>query len=97
MRQLIGGDQEQILAVLPPDHHVFAPDLAREQRSEEPTSELQSLMRISYAVFCLKKKNTTYAVSRSTNQNLKLLQYTPDDTERTHSYNTLNRYNTKSM
>src|SRR3546814_8421653 len=29
------------------------------QRSEEHTSELQSLMRISYAVFCLKKKNTT--------------------------------------
>src|SRR3546814_1923947 len=28
-------------------------------RSEEHTSELQSLMRISYAVFCLKKKNTT--------------------------------------
>src|SRR3546814_5066905 len=30
----------------------------RPQRSEEHTSELQSLMRISYAVFCLKKKNT---------------------------------------
>src|SRR3546814_1342748 len=29
------------------------------QRSEEHTSELQSLMRISYAVFCLKKKTTT--------------------------------------
>src|SRR3546814_8065062 len=28
-------------------------------RSEEHTSELQSLMRISYAVFCLKKKNHT--------------------------------------
>src|SRR3546814_1917992 len=28
------------------------------KRSEEHTSELQSLMRISYAVFCLKKKNT---------------------------------------
>src|SRR3546814_2036559 len=28
-----------------------------DQRSEEHTSELQSLMRISYAVFCLKKKN----------------------------------------
>src|SRR3546814_10484897 len=28
-----------------------------EERSEEHTSELQSLMRISYAVFCLKKKN----------------------------------------
>src|SRR3546814_5019205 len=30
--------------------------LARAHRSEEHTSELQSLMRISYAVFCLKKK-----------------------------------------
>src|SRR3546814_9675290 len=30
----------------------------RTERSEEHTSELQSLMRISYAVFCLKKKNT---------------------------------------
>src|SRR3546814_7968518 len=29
-----------------------------DRRSEEHTSELQSLMRISYAVFCLKKKNT---------------------------------------
>src|SRR3546814_7271216 len=29
------------------------------QRSEEHTSELQSLMRISYAVFCLKKKHKT--------------------------------------
>src|SRR3546814_4354870 len=29
-----------------------------EERSEEHTSELQSLMRISYAVFCLKKKKT---------------------------------------
>src|SRR3546814_2426800 len=40
-----------------------APDAAAgesgigEHRSEEHTSELQSLMRISYAVFCLKKKN----------------------------------------
>src|SRR3546814_9014850 len=30
------------------------------ERSEEHTSELQSLMRISYAVFCLKKKKTTH-------------------------------------
>src|SRR3546814_2433181 len=34
-----------------------APD-DRHRRSEEHTSELQSLMRISYAVFCLKKKKT---------------------------------------
>src|SRR3546814_6787147 len=32
---------------------------ARASRSEEHTSELQSLMRISYAVFCLKKKKNT--------------------------------------
>src|SRR3546814_9286669 len=31
--------------------------LMKPRRSEEHTSELQSLMRISYAVFCLKKKN----------------------------------------
>src|SRR3546814_1321407 len=36
----------------------LAPGTYRLQRSEEHTSELQSLMRISYAVFCLKKKNT---------------------------------------
>src|SRR3546814_8167914 len=34
------------------------------QRSEEHTSELQSLMRISYAVFCLKKKTTTAQIVR---------------------------------
>src|SRR3546814_3753027 len=33
---------------------------AANTRSEEHTSELQSLMRISYAVFCLKKKTTTH-------------------------------------
>src|SRR3546814_8763909 len=35
------------------------------RRSEEHTSELQSLMRISYAVFCLKKKKTTHTISCS--------------------------------
>src|SRR3546814_7510412 len=36
----------------------------RERRSEEQTSELQSLMRISYAVFCL-KKTTHYLITNS--------------------------------
>src|SRR3546814_3426502 len=36
-------------------------------RSEEHTSELQSLMRISYAVFCLKKKNITQHLHHNTN------------------------------
>src|SRR3546814_19682631 len=38
-------------------HHLLAALLG--ERSEEHTSELQSLMRISYAVFCLKKKKKT--------------------------------------
>src|SRR3546814_9233599 len=37
-------------------------------RSEEHTSELQSLMRISYAVFCLKKKTTHILTPTTTNQ-----------------------------
>src|SRR3546814_2391231 len=40
-----------------PLFRVFRPLLRFCARSEEHTSELQSLMRISYAVFCLKKKN----------------------------------------
>src|SRR3546814_3289898 len=38
-------------------HRALA-ELPERERSEEHTSELQSLMRISYAVFCLKKKNS---------------------------------------
>src|SRR3546814_9054569 len=39
------------------EHHVRQVEI---ERSEEHTSELQSLMRISYAVFCLKKKKYVY-------------------------------------
>src|SRR3546814_7213280 len=39
-------------------NHLLPPFDNPEIRSEEHTSELQSLMRTSYAVFCLKKKNT---------------------------------------
>src|SRR3546814_19216872 len=49
-------------SVGPFDHHPLAGMHAVddvELRSEEHTSELQSLMRISYAVFCLKKKKNT--------------------------------------
>src|SRR3546814_6699641 len=44
---------------------LIAGDVGREDilRSEEHTSELQSLMRISYAVFCLKKKNTNKTIT----------------------------------
>src|SRR3546814_5896812 len=67
-----GGGLRQLTS--PPGHHegpVWSPDgrtlsfvrtdSRGTQRSEEHTSELQSLMRISYAVFCLKKKKLTTA------------------------------------
>src|SRR3546814_7951667 len=47
------------------------------ERSEEHTSELQSLMRISYAVFCLKKKNKntiTKTKQRTTTRNIQYTQ-----------------------
>src|SRR3546814_8105339 len=46
--------EESLIFALPPE---LRKDIRAAQRSEEHTSELQSLMRISYAVFCLKKKN----------------------------------------
>src|SRR3546814_6183797 len=45
--------------------------LAARERSEERTSELQSLMRISYAVLCLKKKTQTYDTFNSHSQTTK--------------------------
>src|SRR3546814_8048250 len=55
------GKQAINLVKMSHAHHGGAIELAcvRGQRSDEHTSELQSLMRISYAVFCLKKKKTT--------------------------------------
>src|SRR3546814_2313941 len=60
-RQLLGCEPgsmicERCSALLPGQ---AATPASRTDRSEEHTSELQSLMRISYAVFCLTKKNTT--------------------------------------
>src|SRR3546814_3044650 len=62
-RDALAGDRWiEVLGIVPRVGHAqLLPVLAIEQicrmRSEEHTSELQSLMRISYAVFCLKKKN----------------------------------------
>src|SRR3546814_5819500 len=59
-----GSDQDQRghghTASVPTQEHAGAVRCVRvsRSRSEEHTSELQSLMRISYAVFCLKKKKT---------------------------------------
>src|SRR3546814_9272533 len=51
---LVAGDQRADVAAVLAGGKIRA---AHGNRSEEHTSELQSLMRISYAVFCLKKKN----------------------------------------
>src|SRR3546814_4516715 len=49
---------------------VYEVDRSRDgKRSEEHTSELQSLMRISYAVFCLKKKNKAHTHKSNTKPN----------------------------
>src|SRR3546814_3747787 len=45
-------------------------------RSEEHTSELQSLMRISYAVFCLKKKKQKHSIQTTTRMNMNIKQKT---------------------
>src|SRR3546814_6418118 len=75
LRALLHDPQRRHLSVL-----VFAPvygavrvgnlDAALVEdllRSEEHTSELQSLLRITYAVFCLKKKNNTYHLHTKNN------------------------------
>src|SRR3546814_2548941 len=62
----VGADHHRVgavgVAAVADDHLIVLrgvrlPGAGQADRSEEHTSELQSLMRISYAVFCLKKKN----------------------------------------
>src|SRR3546814_8720823 len=56
LRDIVAAEQRQVHPRLPLRHPVAHRGDAARDRSEEHTSELQSLMRISYAVFCLKKK-----------------------------------------
>src|SRR3546814_4976539 len=60
MASVIGSHGLDLVTLLAAAGFALAlrPGASRRARSEEHTSELQSLMRISYAVFCLKKKNT---------------------------------------
>src|SRR3546814_7822860 len=61
--EVAGGDMAMLsfetLTWCPIDRCLILPELLT-GRSEEHTSELQSLMRISYAVFCLKNKQTQH-------------------------------------
>src|SRR3546814_7345699 len=60
---------EQMFTAARRRHHTDA-EIARDlcKRSEEHTSELQSLMRISYAVFCLKKKKISNTKTKTMNK-----------------------------
>src|SRR3546814_6887218 len=68
-RYLVGREQLQMVMVLvdgeigPTKLDQSILEWLRDERSEEHTSELQSLMRISYAVFCLKKKNDKHLLT----------------------------------
>src|SRR3546814_17649423 len=70
LRAIVGGQADHQVEIargaqvtVHDDRHAADDDIVDPRigkgRSEEHTSELQSLMRISYAVFCLKKKTTT--------------------------------------
>src|SRR3546814_9257539 len=72
----VGGIKEKILAARRADIKDVILCKNNKKRSEEHTSELQSLMRISYAVFCLKKKN-----KNTTNTHTE----DPDTTSTTHT------------
>src|SRR3546814_7448633 len=72
----IGDEKRQLIGAY------FCHEYSYAARSEEHTSELQSLMRISYAVFCLKKKNT-----HSMHYTLHVLQFIyPTHTSSLHAY-----------
>src|SRR3546814_11025952 len=64
LRQLLGQPRQQLTQLI----------LQPPRRSEEHTSELQSLMRISYAVFCLKKKkkNTNHKTNPKCKKTIKV-------------------------
>src|SRR3546814_5027797 len=66
-QRVFGGRFHRIITAHDLDIEPVREDLLKlvQIRSEEHTSELQSLMRISYAVFCLKKKKLTGALTQS--------------------------------
>src|SRR3546814_9277640 len=72
------------------DYRVHYARAGGKTRSEEHTSELQSLMRISYAVFCLKKKKIQKATTN------KMIQYIDINTKRPQHQSLSHDYTTKS-
>src|SRR3546814_1902418 len=75
---------EKFALLVPDEASPLAPEI--KPRSEEHTSELQSLMRISYAVFCLKKKKPKKTKKHSATQP-QSKQDTKSTNENTRDYN----------
>src|SRR3546814_8878075 len=65
----LAGDRRRLAQLEAVVDAVVARQRGGQDRSEEHTSELQSLMRISYAVFCLKKKKNTHIYNIITHTN----------------------------
>src|SRR3546814_4281022 len=96
--QLAAGSAKQVLAAIHAPARDRLQPMMREpaevvgiHRSEEHTSELQSLMRISYAVFCLKKKNyqsLTFHANQQTN-NHNTVHLTSNNIHLTHYQTTI--------
>src|SRR3546814_5226662 len=70
---------------LVPEADVQSLQVFVDPRSEEHTSELQSLMRISYAVFCLKKKKNKYDMINSVHHKSRLSNHKPHSSSKTHT------------
>src|SRR3546814_5826670 len=83
-----GPHLREIDAIIRPARPSARKRSGRSGRSEEHTSELQSLMRISYAVFCLKKKKTakqkSTVITTQENTNLNTLPQASTTTTYTH-------------
>src|SRR3546814_6978187 len=76
MREGVSRCLTAIFRIIVPEYAQSLYDGGRcESRSEEHTSELQSLMRISYAVFCLKKKKRTNLYNIQKQSPYNILQY----------------------
>src|SRR3546814_5143349 len=71
-----GGADGAAVDIAGAGRRALAGEQLHARRSEEHTSELQSLMRISYAVFCLKKKNSKINVQLRANTTRELAVHT---------------------
>src|SRR3546814_5735562 len=72
MRPYVSLIAGTVTSIRPPPASRWCPQKHGGLRSEEHTSELQSLMRISYAVFCLKKKKIYYHIKTHVHDRLNM-------------------------